>query len=474
MDYGEINKKTLDDLRGIVDQGRVLIADEISEDYSHDEFSLKDISSMPMVVVKPESTEEVSEILRLAHEQRIPVTPRGGGTGLCGGCVPVHGGILLSLESMNKIEETDTDNMTITCQAGVRLSELYAESGKTGLFFPPHPGDESAMIGGLISTNAGGARAVKYGVVRNFVRELEFVLAGGEVIRTGGKMNKNSSGYSLLNLIIGSEGTLGVVTRATIALMTPPGVTQTIIAPFKTAREAIGAVPEIMNSGVIPMALELLERGSISVLETYLNLKWPCNEGEFFLMAIDDGRDQTEIDRSIEKIAEVCTSHGSLDIIVADSPARQREVLHMRSMLYESIKPLTVETLDVSLPRSELTGHIERVLELSEEFDIWVPTYGHAADGNLHSHITKARFVGGNPVVLDEDEWKPPYEKVRDEIHKDALERGGVVSGEHGIGFIKKNYLRSFLGDKQIELMKGIKKAFDPHFVINPGKIFDV
>jgi len=473
MKYAEIDERILADLRGVVDRGRILWADEISEDYSHDEFSLRDISSMPAVVMKPETIEEVSGILRLAQERRIPVTPRGGGTGLCGGCVPIHGGIVLSLESMNKIEEIDPENMTITCQSGVRLSELYTETGKAGLFFPPHPGDETAMIGGLISTNAGGSRAVKYGVVRNFVRAVELVLAGGDVIRAGGKMSKNSSGYSLLNLVIGSEGTLGVVTRATIALMTPPGVMQTIIAPFDTSRDAITAVSGIMNSGVTPMALELLERKSISVLESSLNLKWPCSEGTFFLMAILDGTEQSEIDRAVEKTAEVCMNHGSLDIIVADSPARQREVLHMRSMLYESIKQLTIETLDVSLPRSEIAGHLEKVMELAEESDIWVPTYGHAADGNLHSHITRSRFVEGAPVILEDQEWKPRYERVRDEIHRDAMERGGIVSGEHGIGLVKKKYLKSFLGGRQIELMMGIKRAFDPNFIINPGKIFD-
>jgi glycolate oxidase len=329
------------------------------------------------------------------------------------------------------------------------------------------------MIGGLVSTNAGGARAVKYGVVRDFVRELEVALANGDVIRTGGKMSKNSTGYSLMNLVIGSEGTLGVVTGATIALMAPPGVIQTIIAPFDTAKDAISAVPAIMNSGVVPMALELLERKSISLLEHDLNMTWPCRQGDYFLMAIDDGSVDSEVERTIMRIAEVCTEHGALDIIVADSPAKQREVLHMRSMLYESIKLLTIETLDISLPRGEIADHVERVTRLAEEEDIWIPTYGHAADGNLHSHITRARFEGDKPIVMDEKDWRPKYEKVRDEIHRDARKRGGVVSGEHGIGYIKKKYLASFIGDRQIDLMRGIKSVFDPHGIMNPGKIFD-
>jgi glycolate oxidase len=473
MDYEKLDEKTRSMLKEIVGERNLLWSDDINEDYSHDEFSQRDIATMPAAVVLPESTEAVSRILHLANDSRIPVTPRGGGTGLCGGCVPIYGGILLSLEKMNKIEETDDRNMTITCQGGVRLADLYAESEKAGLFFPPHPGDESAMVGGLISTNAGGARAVKYGVVRNFVRELEVVLAGGDVIKLGGKMSKNSSGYNLLHLFTGSEGTLGVITRATIGLMAPPGSVETLIAPFSSAREAVEAVPSIMNRGIIPMALELLERKSISLLETNLNLSWPCKEGDFFLMAIIDGQDQGEIDRTAGSIAEICAVHGALNMLVADSPGRQREVLHMRSTLYESIKPFTLETLDVSLPRSEIASHVERVTALSEEYDIWVPTYGHAADGNLHSHITKTSFTGDAPIILDEDEWKPRYERVRDEIHADALDRGGAVSGEHGIGLIKKKYLSSFLGERQIELMRGIKKVFDPYSIINPGKIFD-
>ncbi|MFQ6105362.1 MAG: FAD-binding oxidoreductase [Candidatus Glassbacteria bacterium] len=473
MDYGKIDEGILSRLSEIVGEGNLLVADKISEDYSHDEFSLHEIRKMPAVVVKPESTQAVSGILCFADEQRIPVTPRGGGTGLCGGCVPVFGGILLSLERMNAIEEVDSENMTITCQAGVRLTDLYAESEKSGLFFPPHPGDESAMVGGLIATNAGGARAVKYGVVRSFVREVEVVLAGGDVVRTGGKMLKNSSGYSLLHLLIGSEGTLGVITKATISLMAPPGVTQTLIAPFRSAREALGAVPHVMNRGIIPMALELLERKAITVLEKNLNLSWPCKEGDFFLMAINDGLNESEIDRKAGSIAEICSEHGALDILVADSSAKQREVLHMRSMMYESIKPYTVETLDISLPRSEMAGHVERVTQLSEEYDMWISTYGHAADGNLHSHITGARFESGSPVMLDENVWRTKYPELRDAIHDDARRRGGAISGEHGIGLVKKNYLSSFLGERQIELMRGIKSTFDPHSIMNPGKIFD-
>jgi glycolate oxidase len=472
--YGEIDERTVSELKEILGGGNLLRAEEISEDYGHDEFTLRDIAKMPAVVAKPTTSGAVSRLLRLAQEKRIPVTPRGAGTGLCGGCVPLYGGILLSMEKMNRIVEVDRQNMIITCEGGVRLGELAAEAEKAGLFFPPHPGDESAMVGGLVSTNAGGSRAVKYGVVRNFVRGLEVVLPGGDIVTIGGKVAKNSSGYSLLHLMTGSEGTLGVITKVTIALMCPPAVVETIIAPFYTASETVSAVTEIMTSGIIPMALELLEGNSLRVLEEKLGLRWPSEEGDYSLMAIIDGSERSEVDRILGMIAEICARHDALNILVADSPGKQREVLHMRSMLYEGIKPYTIETLDVSLPRSEMVGHVEKVTQLSEEVDIWIPTYGHAADGNLHSHITKARFVEGAPVLMAGETWKPKYEKVRDEIHEDARKRGGMVSGEHGIGLVKKKYLASFLGERQIELMKGIKKAFDPLCIMNPGKIFDL
>jgi glycolate oxidase len=473
MDHPDLNESTVAALREIVGGGNVLQPPDISEDYTHDEFPPGDIAAFPAAVVKPGTTEEVSEILRLAHRERVPVTPRGGGTGLCGGCVPVCGGILLSLENMDRIIETDTDNMTITCQAGVRLAALYEESERARLFFPPHPGDESAMVGGLVSTNAGGARAVKYGVVRDFLRELEVVLPGGDVIDLGGKMSKNSSGYSLMHLVTGSEGTLGVITAVTLALMARPAVDETLVAPFESAKEAVRAVTKIMTSGVIPMALELLEERSIRLLERKLDVRWPCREGVFYLMVILDGSSRSEIDGAMGTIAEICAEHGSRDILIADSPGKRREVLHMRSSLYEAIKPFTVETLDIALPRSELAPHVEKIVALSGELGIWIPTYGHAADGNLHAHITSARWEDDGPVVLQESEWKPRYEKARDAIHEDAQLRGGVVSGEHGIGLVKKSYLASFLGDRQIELMRGIKKAFDPNGIMNPGKIFD-
>ena len=369
MEYGQINEPVLQTLKEAVGEKNFFVAEAISEDYTHDEFSLREIARMPTVLVKPETTESVSAVLRIAQENRIPVTPRGGGTGLCGGCIPLFGGILLSLEKLAAVEETDTDNMMITCQGGVRLSDLYAESEKAGLFFPPHPGDENAMVGGVISTNAGGSRAVKYGVVRNFVRGMEVVLPGGDILKIGGKMSKTSSGYNLLHLFTGSEGTLGVITRATIALMAPPGAVETLIAPFSSAREAVRAVLQIMNRGVIPMALELLEGKSIRLLEDKLDMRWPGSEGEFFLMAILDGPDQASIDQSMGKTAEICAEYGSMNILVADSAVKQREVLHMRSMLYEGIKPYTVETLDISLPRSELADHVERVTALSHEYD---------------------------------------------------------------------------------------------------------
>jgi glycolate oxidase len=471
--FKKLDPLNLERLRQIAGAADVLIDPERIEDYSHDEFSLSDIRRLPEAVVRPKTRGEVAAILKLASSEHLPVTPRGGATGLCGGCVPSFGGIVLSLEKMNRIIEVDRDNQMAVVEPGVTLRDFDAAVEQAGLAFPPHPGDESAMMGGLVATNAGGSRAVKYGGIRNYVRGLEVVTPCGDIMRLGGKLLKSSTGYSLLHLMIGSEGTLGVITQATIQLLPAAPRTRSLVIPFEDIRSAIGAVPRLASRGIQPLAVEFIEREVIRITEDHLNLRWPTTAGRTCLLVILDASSDAEMDRLSESVAEVCLEAGALDVFVADTPKKQDTVLEIRSKIYDAIKSQTIEILDISIPRAEIPGHVDRVREVSARHALWLPTFGHAADGNVHTHIMKARYEDGRMVPLPEDEWRPKFEAVRRELYADGLERGGVISGEHGIGLVKKPFLSLALDPVQIELMRGIKRLFDPGGILNPGKIFD-
>jgi len=471
--YKKVNKDIREKLERIVGCENLTFDSEKMVDYSHDEFSLADIARMPELVIKPKKTEEVAEIIRLANKEMIPVTPRGGATGLCGGCVPSCGGIVLSLENMNQILEIDLDNQMAVVEAGVTLSDFYSAVEEAGLFFPPHPGEESAMIGGVIATNAGGSRAVKYGVIRNYVRGLEVVLPTGTIVHLGGKLMKSSMGYNLLNLIIGSEGTLGIITKATILLMPPAQVTRSLIIPYDDLDNAIETVPLLIRRKMLPMAVEFIDREVIQITEEFLRKKWPCSEGKTYLLIIIDASSEEELDRLSEIVAETCMEKRALDVYVADSPEKQRQVLDIRSKIYEAIKAHTVEILDIVVPRAEISKHVRKVHETSQKYGIWLPTFGHAADGNVHTHIMKARLENGNIIPVPEEEWREKIDKVRKELYRDSKTRGGMISGEHGIGIVKKPFLSYVLEEEEIRLMKGIKSLFDPRRILNPNKIFD-
>ena len=467
-----IDAKALEELRAAAGAANVLTDPEKLADYGHDEFSLRDIAIIPAAVVLPTSTGEVAAVLRWADARRVPVTPRGGGTGLCGGCVPAPGGIVLSLEKMNGVS-VDKANQMAVAEAGATLAGFVAAVEEAGLYFPPHPGDESAMIGGLVATNAGGSRAVKYGVIRNYIRGLEVVLPGGAVIHPGGKYIKSSTGYNLMNLFIGSEGTLGVVTRAIIQLMAQPPVLRSLVVPFATLEAAIETVPRLLERKIVPVAVEFVGLDVIAITEEYLHKRWPTHEGTAHLLIILDAATEEEQDRLSQAVAEACLEQGALDVFIADTPAKQSEILAIRSMIYEAIKAETIEILDISVPRAEIAAHVRKVREVAARHGLWLPTFGHAADGNVHTHIMKARYEGGKVIPLPESAWRDRIDAVRSDLYRDARERGGVISGEHGIGLVKKPFLSLALEEGQIELMRGIKKVFDPHGILNPGKIFD-
>lgn len=469
MKFNRLTDPLIREIRDIVGPENAITEPERMEDYSHDEFGQSTIARMPELVVRPRSTGDVSQLLRLAHENRIPVTPRGGGTGLCGGCVPACGGMVLSMERMNALIEIDADNLMAVVEAGLRLEDFYRAIEGTGLFFPPHPGDEGAMIGGLIATNAGGARAVKYGVIRNYVRGLEAVLPDGTVTRLGGKLMKSSTGYSLMNLLVGSEGTLGVITRATLGLSPLPGAMSTIVVPFERLEDAIGAVPLVLRNRIVPMAAEFMARETIAVSEHHLGRRWPCECGGAQLMFILDADGEDELLRLAGRVCEICASNGSMEAVVAGDRERQRNILDIRSRIYSSMRGRMFEILDLTVPRASIARFVQSVRELERRHDAWLPTYGHAADGNVHTHLMNARWTGG--------EWREipdaaeSYPMLRKKLHEIARDAGGVISGEHGIGIVKREFMADFLDGPQLALMKAIKKTFDPLGILNPGKV---
>lgn len=468
-----MDAETREDLIRVVGRENALTDPEAMIDYGHDEFSLRDISCLPDIVLKPVSPFQVAAILETASEERIPVTPRGGATGLCGGCVPSAGGISLSLERMDKVLEIDAANQMAWVEAGLTLREFEKAVEEAGFYFPPHPGEESAMIGGMIATNAGGSRAVKYGVIRNYIRGLEIVTPAGDILTLGGKLIKSSTGYNLLQLMIGSEGTLGVITKAVIQIMAKPAATRSLVIPFAGLEAAIDAVPLILKS-VVPLALEFVPLEVIRLSEEHLNRKWPCSAGETHVLVILDAASGEEMDRASETVAEIALAAGALDVFVADTPAKQDNVLAIRSKIYEAIKRDTIEILDICVPRAEVAAHVKKVRELEAKYGVWLPTFGHAGDGNVHTHIMKCRREGGRFVPVPEAEWRETLERVRAGLYADGAARGGVISGEHGIGLVKKPYLEGCLSPEHVALMRGIKKVFDPHGILNPGKVFDL
>ncbi|MBM3285285.1 MAG: FAD-binding oxidoreductase, partial [Candidatus Aminicenantes bacterium] len=429
--YNKVDLHVLRRLREIVGTPNVISDPEKMLDYSHDEFSQREIARLPEAVVRPGSAEEVASLMQLASELKIPVTPRGGATGLCGGCVPVHGGIVLSLERMNRVVEMDLDNQMAVVEAGVTLGEFSRAVEEAGLSFPPHPGDESAMIGGLIATNAGGSRAVKYGVIRNYIRGLDIVLPQGRIIRLGGKLVKTSTGYNLLHLMIGSEGTLGIITRAVIQLLSGARLTRSLVVPFAELENAVESVPLLLARKIVPLAVEFIEAEVIRITEDFLRKRWPSVAGKTYLLVILDASSEEEMDRESEVVAEVCLDKGGLDVFIADTPKKQETVLEIRSKIYEAIKSHTIEILDISLPRAEIPAHVRRVREVAEESGIWLPTFGHAADGNVHTHIMRARYEAGRMVPVPEEEWRDKVDRVREKLYADCRDRGGVISGEH-------------------------------------------
>ena len=463
MDYTPLTQPDIDRLIEICGIDNVLIGQAIHEDYSRDE--LAGIRQYPDVVVLPMNSSQVAEVLKYANEKHIAVTPRGQGTGLVGAAVAIHKGIMLSTEHMNKILELDEDNLTLTVEPGVLLMEISKYVEENDLFYPPDPGEKSASIGGNISTNAGGMRAVKYGVTRDYVRELEVVLTSGEIITVGGKIVKDSSGYSLKDLIVGSEGTLGVITKAVLKLLPLPKVAISLLVPFPDIETAITAVPTIIKSKAIPTAIEYMERNVILSAENYLGKKFPDNSADAYLLLTFDGNSKPEVEKIYEQVAHVCLGAGALDVFISDTAERNESIWSARGAFLEAIKASTTEMdeCDVVVPRNFVADFINYTKVVEKQLDVRIASFGHAGDGNLHVYVLKDEMTDEQFVKKLSDAFDLLYGK--------GEELGGHVSGEHGIGFAKKPYLEKMAGPIYMGLLKGIKKTFDPNLILNPGKV---
>lgn len=461
--YNPVQDADIAYFQSFIPSDRLFCREEILDDYFHDELS--GTESAPELLIFAMSTEEISRIMQYAHTHSIPVTARGSGTGLVGAAVAVKGGILLCTSKMNQILELDPENLTVTVQPGVLLMELseYVESNH--LFYPPDPGEKSATIGGNISTNAGGMRAVRYGVTRDYVRALTVVLANGEVLQLGGKVVKNSSGYSLLNLMIGSEGTLGIITEAVLKLLPLPEKTISLLVPFETMQAALAAVPLIVRSSTNPTAIEYMSRDTILFAENYLGKKFPDTAYDAYLLLTFDGNSLSEIEQNYSRAADICIENGAADAYFIDTDERKKSVWDARGAFLEAIKASTdeMDECDVVVPRNRIADFITYTHELAKELNIRIPSFGHAGDGNLHIYICRDG--------LDEATWKQKLTQAFEKMYAKSAEFGGQVSGEHGIGYAKRPYLQEHLGPVQMELMRGIKAAFDPNGILNPGKI---
>ena len=461
--YNKLNEADISALQTILGAEAVLVGDRISSDYGHDE--LGGIDSMPDAVVRVKTTEEVSAVMRLANERSIPVTVRGSGTGLVGSCVPVEGGILLETTAMNRILSLDKDTLTVTVQPGVLLMELAAFVEENDLLYPPDPGEKSATIGGNISTNAGGMRAVKYGVTRDYVRSLTVVMPDGEILTLGATVAKNSSGYSLKDLIIGSEGTLAIITEAVLKLLPKPKLSLSLLVPFPDMTAAIEAVPKIICTKVIPTAIEYMSRDTILFSESYLGKKFPDTSSDAYILMTFDGNTEAQINADMNCVADLCLEIGATDAYIVDTDERKKSVWSARGAFLEAIKASTTEMdeCDVVVPVNKVDAFIKYTHELSAEFNIRIPSFGHAGDGNLHVYICRDG--------LNDGDWQEKLGRIFDLMYAKAEELGGLVSGEHGIGYAKKEFLRRQLGERPIEIMQGIKRVFDPKLILNPRKI---
>lgn len=467
VSYHKLTDDSITQLGVIVGAGNISIDKEQLEKYGQDE--TEDLVYIPEVVVKPQNVEQVSKILKFCNENKIPVTTRGAGTGLSGAALPVKGGVLLSTEKFNKILNIDTRNLQATVEPGVINYVFQEEVKKLNLFYPPDPASwGSCSLGGNIAHSSGGPKAVKYGTTRDYVLNLEVVLPSGEVIWTGANTLKYSTGYNLTHLFVGSEGTLGVITKIVFRLIPLPKHDLLMLVPFASAEKACKAVGEVFKAGIVPSAMEFMERDAINWSIKYageVNFQIKP-EWEALLLIEVDGNNMDVLYADCEVISGIMAEHESDEILFADSAEQKLSLWKIRRKVGEAVKSNSVyKEEDTVVPRAELPVLLKGVKEIGKKYGFQSVCYGHAGDGNLHVNIIKGD--------LSDDVWNNSLPKGITEIFQLCKKLGGTLSGEHGIGLVQKNYMPIVFSQTHLQLMKDIKKAFDPNCILNPGKIFE-
>ncbi|MSO00198.1 glycolate oxidase subunit GlcD [Bacillus paralicheniformis] len=430
--------------------------------YSYD--ATPQFQSMPDAVIAPRSTEEVSQIVKICNTHRIPIVPRGSGTNLCAGTCPTEGGIVLLFKHMNRILEIDEENLTITVQPGVITLDLIHAAEEKGLFYPPDPSSmKISTIGGNINENSGGLRGLKYGVTRDYVMALEIVLANGDIIRTGGKLAKDVAGYDLTRLFVGSEGTLGIITEATLKLIPAPETKKTVLALYQDIDSAAQTVSNIIAHKIIPTTLEFLDQPTIQVIEDFAKIGLPVH-AKAVLLIEQDGTEEA-VRRDIAVIEEICKKGNAVSVQTAQTESEAENLREARRTALSALARLKPTTIleDATVPRSEIAEMVKAINTIAEKHKISICTFGHAGDGNLHPTCTTD--------VRNSEEMKR-VEQAFEDIFKKAVELGGTITGEHGVGEMKAPYLELKLGKAGIAAMKAVKQALDPNSIMNPGKIF--
>jgi glycolate oxidase len=463
--YNPLNEKIIETLAQIVGSGNILVDHEALEKYSHDE--TPGLSAKPEAVVYINSAGQVAEIFRLAQKERLPVTPRGAGYGLSGGAVPVYGGIVLSLEKMNRILEIDKENMMVTVEPGVITGDIHRAVEAEGLFYPPDPASlDSCTIGGNIAEGAGGPKAVKYGVTMHYVCGLEAVLPNGEIIHTGGKLVKNVTGYNLVQLLTGSEGTLAVVTKIILRLIPKPKVQIDLLVPYADFQQAANTVSALLAARITPACIEFMERDSLLAVERLLGKEVPFREAAAHLLIQLDGNSQVAVKAERDIVGEICLQHGAIDVLVAQDTATRDRLWDARRKIIDALKNESPENHmeDVVVPRARIPELLKGIKEVAAEENVRIICFGHAGDGNVHVNALKDQ--------LSDERWGEVVPVISEKIYRRCLELGGMITGEHGVGVTRRQYLPLALDEAQIEVMRQIRAAFDPNRILNPGKIF--
>ncbi|MFN5356072.1 MAG: FAD-binding oxidoreductase [Bacteroidota bacterium] len=461
----ELHQSLVDQLVSICGEQHVLASAHDRTTYGSDE--TEDLHFMPAVVVKPHTADEISAVLILANRERIPVTPRGAGTGLSGGALPVCGGIVLSTERLNRIIEIDERNLQATVEPGV-INQVFRDAVEAkGLFYPPDPASRgSCFLGGNLAENAGGPKAVKYGTTKDYVLNCEVVLPTGEIIWTGANTLKNSTGYNLTQLIVGSEGTLGIITKIVFRLIPLPTQNLLMLVPFFSPEKACEAVSAVFRAGFTPSAMEFMERDAIDFVLRFVDVKIPVkDEHQAHLLIEVDGHDLDALFKDCEKISEVMYAHECDEVMFADTAQQKADLWRMRRGVGEAVKSHSVyKEEDTVVPRAELPVLLKGVKEIGKKYGFKSVCYGHAGDGNLHVNIIKEG--------MSDEDWNKKVPTGIREIFELCVKLKGTISGEHGIGYVQKSYMDIPFDPTALELQKGIKRLFDPNGILNPGKMF--